>query len=104
MTKPYRTNGRTSPRSRPSTATSPSWSWFPRPGARPGTTGGSRRPFSRAPAGLTDCWDRLVDQVRANHYRKAGFIREFEKVATGVTPEPEPSFLEKARARWAPPG
>ncbi len=44
-----------------------------------------------------------MDQVRANHYRKAGFIREFEKVATGVTPEPEPSFLEKARARWAPP-
>ena len=44
-----------------------------------------------------------MDQVRANHYRKAGFIREFEKVVTGVTPEPEPSFLEKARARWAPP-
>ena len=54
-------------------------------------------------AGLPDCWDQLVDQVRANHYRKAGFIREFEKVVTGVTPEPEPSFLEKARARWAPP-
>jgi len=56
-----------------------------------------------AVAGLPDCWDQLVDQVRANHYRKAGFIREFEKVVTGVTPEPEPSFLEKARARWAPP-
>src|SRR6266702_6871853 len=35
--------------------------------------------------------------------RQAVFIREFEKVVTGVTPEPEPSFLEKARARWAPP-
>jgi hypothetical protein len=31
------------------------------------------------------------------------WIREFEKVVTGVTPEPEPSFLGKARARWAPP-
>jgi hypothetical protein len=41
--------------------------------------------------------------VRANHYRKADFIREFEKVVTGVTPEPEPSLLERARGRWAPP-
>ena len=41
--------------------------------------------------------------MRASHYRKVGFIREFEKVVTGVTPELEPSFLEKARARWAPP-
>ena len=56
-----------------------------------------------ATAGLPDCWDQLVDQVRANHYRKVGFIREFEKVVTGVTPGPEPTFLEKARARWAPP-
>ncbi len=54
-------------------------------------------------AGLPDCWDQLVDQVRANHYRKAGFVREFEKVVTGVTPEPEPSFPGKARACWAPP-
>jgi hypothetical protein len=57
-----------------------------------------------AVAGPSDCWDELVDQVRANHYRKVGFIREFEKVVTGVPPELEPSFLEKARARWALPG
>jgi hypothetical protein len=31
-----------------------------------------------------------VDQVRAIHYGKAGFIGEFEKVVTGVTPEREP--------------
>ena len=43
-----------------------------------------------------------MDQVRVNHYRKAGVIREFEKVVTEVTPDPEPSFLEKARRR-APP-
>ena len=48
-------------------------------------------------------WDQLVHQVRANHYRKVGFIREFEKVVTGVTPGPEPTFLAKARARWVPP-
>ena len=51
-----------------------------------------------AVAGLLDCWDQLAGQVRANHYRKAGFIREFEKVVTGVTPGPEPGFPGKARA------
>ncbi len=56
-----------------------------------------------AVAGLPDCWDQLVDQVRANHYRRASFIRELGKVVTRVTPEPEPSFLGKAHARWAPP-
>lgn len=40
--------------------------------------------------------------MRASRYRKAGFIREFEKVVTGVTPEPELGFLGKARACWAP--
>jgi hypothetical protein len=56
-------------------------------------------PGSRTP----DRWDQIADQVRTNHYRKAGFSREFEKVAAGITPEPEPTFLEKARARWTPP-
>ena len=46
--------------------------------------GGTQRCF--AVAGLPDCWDQFVDQVRANHCRKAGFIREFEKVVTEVTP------------------
>ena len=32
-------------------------------------------------------------QVRANYYRTADFIREFEKVVTWVTPGPGPSFL-----------
>jgi hypothetical protein len=47
--------------------------------------------------------DQFVDQVRAIHYGKARFIGEFEKVVTGVTPEREPSFLEKACASRAPP-
>jgi hypothetical protein len=63
--------------------------------------GRAKRCFTAA--GLPDCWDQLVDQVRTNHHRKTGFIREFEKVAAGMTPEPEPTFLEKARTRWAPP-
>jgi hypothetical protein len=63
--------------------------------------GRAKRCFTAAR--LPDYWDQLVDQVRANHYRKAGFIREFEKVVAGVTPEPGPTFLEQARARWAPP-
>jgi hypothetical protein len=63
--------------------------------------GRAKRCFTAA--GIPGCWDQLVDQVRMNHYRKTGFIREFEKVAAGLTPEREPSFLEKARARRAPP-
>jgi hypothetical protein len=62
--------------------------------------GRAKRCFTAA--GLPDCWDQLVDHVRTNHYRKTGFIGEFEKVAAGITPEREPTFLEKARARWAP--
>lgn len=49
-----------------------------------------------AVAGLPGCWDQLVDQVRANHYRKAGFIREFEKAVTEVTPE-------QGQASWSRP-
>jgi hypothetical protein len=48
-----------------------------------------------AVAGLRDGWDQLVDQVRASHYRRVGFIREFDKVVTRVTPEPELGFLVK---------
>ena len=60
--------------------------------------GGTQRYL--AVAGLPDCWDQFVDQMRANHSRKACFIREFEKVITEVTPDTEPSLLEKAH----PPG
>ena len=63
--------------------------------------GRAKRCFTAA--GLSDYWDQLVDQLRTDHCRKAGFIREFEKVAAGMAPEPGPTFLEKARARWAPP-
>ena len=63
--------------------------------------GRAKRCFTAA--GLPDYWDQLADQVRTDHCRKADFIREFEEVAAGMAPEPGPTFLEKARARWAPP-
>lgn len=64
--------------------------------------GRAKRCFTAA--GLPDYWDQLVDLVRTDHRRKAGFIREFEKVAAGMVAERESTLLEKARARWAPPG
>jgi hypothetical protein len=47
----------------------------------------------------TSSWTKCARTTTAG----ASFIREFGKVVTRVTPEPEPSFLEKAHARWAPP-
>lgn len=43
-----------------------------------------------------------MERVRANHCRKTGFIRGFEEVVAGSAPEPGPTFLEKAMARWMP--
>lgn len=56
-----------------------------------------------AAAGLEGDWEELVDWVRANHSRKRGFMAGFEEVVAGTEPEPEPSFLERAKARWTPP-
>jgi hypothetical protein len=56
-----------------------------------------------AAAGLEGNWEELVDWVRANHSRKRWFMAGFEEVVAGTEPEPEPSFLERAKARWTPP-
>ncbi len=56
-----------------------------------------------AAAGLPEDWEQVVERVRANHSRKTGFIRGFEEVVAGSAPEPGPTFLEKAKARWMPP-
>jgi uncharacterized Zn finger protein len=53
-------------------------------------------------AGLPEDWEQVVERVRANHSRKTGFIRGFEEVVAGSVPEPGPTFLEKAKARWMP--
>jgi hypothetical protein len=61
----------------------------------------ARRSFCAA--GLQVNWEEIVDRVRASHSRKTGFMRGFEEIVAGSEPEPAPAFLEKAKARWAPP-
>lgn len=52
-------------------------------------------------AGLGTNWESLVREVRAEHYRKAGFMRGFEEVVAGGGPSAKPTFLERAKARWS---
>ena len=54
-------------------------------------------------AGRVDEWHRLVDQVRTTHHRKTSFMPYFECLASGEDAGEEPSFLERAKARWAAP-
>jgi hypothetical protein len=58
----------------------------------------ARRCFERA--GLADEWQRIVLQVRLDHYRKVGFMAGFEELVAGSGPSPRPSFLQRAKARW----
>lgn len=48
-------------------------------------------------------WQQLVSDVRAEHHRKTSFMPGFEKLVSGAGPSQEPSFLERAKARWAVP-
>jgi len=52
-------------------------------------------------AGLTAGWQRVVEEVRSKHHRKAGFMTGFEEIVAGLGPSEKPSFLERAKARWA---
>ena len=45
-------------------------------------------------------WEKTVSQVRVEHNRKIGFMSAFERLVGGMGPSDEPSFLEKAKARW----
>jgi hypothetical protein len=58
----------------------------------------ARRCFERA--GLEGEWSKTVRRVRADHCRKSSFMPGFERVAEGVGPNDEPSFLDRAKARW----
>jgi len=58
----------------------------------------ARRCYKRA--GLIAEWEETVRQVRAAHHRKTGFITGFEALAAGSGPGDQPSFLERAKARW----
>jgi uncharacterized Zn finger protein len=51
-------------------------------------------------AGLLSEWNALAAEVREEHHRKTGFMPGFERLASGVGPSQEPSFLERARSRW----
>jgi len=59
----------------------------------------AKRCFERA--GLDTEWKNTVSQVRVGHHRKSGFMLGFERLAAGVGPSDEPSFLERAKARWS---
>lgn len=52
-------------------------------------------------AGLGANWESLVREVRAAHYRKIGFMSGFEAVVAGDGPSAQPTFLERAKARWS---
>lgn len=54
-------------------------------------------------AGRARDWERLVAEVRAAHHRKTSFMPAFENLVGGTRPDEEPSFLERATARWADP-
>lgn len=51
-------------------------------------------------AGLASEWEETVRQVSAAHFRKSGFIGEFQKLAAGAKRGGRPSFLELAKQRW----
>jgi len=50
-------------------------------------------------AGLGKEWEAMVDHIRSEHHRKAGFIQAFEALLSrGSLPRPQ-SFLDRARKR-----
>ena len=57
------------------------------------------RCFERA--GLTDQWAETVNDIRSRHHRKSGFMAGFERLLAGSGPSDEPSFLDRAKARWS---
>jgi hypothetical protein len=54
-----------------------------------------------ARAGLDAQWKAVVAEVRQAHHRKVGFMGGFERLVAGQGPSEEPSFLERAKSRWA---
>ncbi len=51
-------------------------------------------------AGLDADWQTVVADVRKRHFRKKGFMAGFEDIVTNAPKQLEPSFLERAKARW----
>lgn len=45
-------------------------------------------------------WNKTARQVRDDHYRKSSFMPGFEGLVEEMGPSDEPSFLDRAKARW----
>jgi hypothetical protein len=52
-------------------------------------------------AGLEQQWEALALEIRRNHSRKSSFMPGFNAIITGKSVRVEPSFLDRARWRWA---
>jgi hypothetical protein len=52
-------------------------------------------------AGLDAQWQAVVAEIRRDHHRKSGFMPGFERIIRGAGAGQEPSFLDRARGRWA---
>jgi hypothetical protein len=52
-------------------------------------------------AGLDAQWQALSAEIRRQHHRKSGFMPGFERIVREAPPSKEPSFLDRARDRWA---
>jgi tetratricopeptide (TPR) repeat protein len=59
----------------------------------------ARRCYERA--GLPGEWQRLVDEIQTEHRRKTGFVVDFLRMAEGAGLRAQPSFLDRAKARWS---
>ena len=57
----------------------------------------AKRCYERA--GLNSVWLDLVRDIRSEHFRKQGFMAEFEVLVAGKKSGSQPSFLERAKAR-----
>ncbi|MBI4467879.1 MAG: hypothetical protein HY650_01005 [Acidobacteria bacterium] len=58
----------------------------------------AKRCYQRA--GLIADWEKTVSRIRSDHRRKTGFMTGFERLVAGSGPSDEPSFLDRAKARW----
>jgi hypothetical protein len=61
----------------------------------------ARRCYERA--GLTADWQCVVNEVRAEHRRKTGFMSGFDEVVAGLDSSKKRSFLERAKMSWGMP-
>jgi hypothetical protein len=52
-------------------------------------------------AGLDAQWQALAAEIRREHQRKSSFMPGFERIVRDSGPAKEPSFLDRARDRWA---